>query len=102
MGPGLVNHTLAVSFSGRYKTGLKTAIIFEYGHVVNHRKQRNPDFVNPVSLGIEFGTAGHCFQLFVSSSQSILDQYLYTNSSIPYTDAEFLLGFNIKRNFWRK
>lgn len=100
--PGLVNHTLAASFSGRFKTGLSTSIIFEYGHTINHRKQRNNDFVNPASIGIEFGTAGHCFQLFVSSTQSILDQHIYTNSSIPYADAEFLLGFNIKRNFWRK
>jgi hypothetical protein len=100
--PGQVNHTIAVSFSGRLKTGLKTSIIFEYGHVVNHRKYRDPNFVNPASLGIEFGTAGHAFQLFISSTQSILDQQIYTNSSIPYADAQFLLGFNIKRNFWRK
>jgi hypothetical protein len=100
--PGQVNHTLAVSFSGRYKMGLNSAVIFEYGHVINHREQRAKDFVNPGSIGVEFGSAGHCFQIFVSSTQSILDQNVFTNSSIPYADAEFLLGFNIKRNFWRK
>lgn len=100
--PGQVNHTLAASFSGRYKIGLNSAVIFEYGHVINHRKQRAQDFVNPASIGVEFGSAGHCFQIFISSTQSILDQNVFTNSSIPYADAEFLLGFNIKRNFWRK
>jgi len=100
--PGQVNHTLAANFSGRYKIGLNSAIIFEYGHVINHRKQRGEDFVNPGAIGVEFGTSGHCFQIFISSTQSILDQYIYTNSSIPYSDAEFLIGFNIKRNFWRR
>jgi len=100
--PGQVNHTLAVSFSGRYKIGLNSAIIFEYGHVINHRKQRGENFVNPLSIGVEFGTVGHCFQIYLSSTQRILDQHMYTNSSIPYADAEFLIGFNIKRNFWRK
>ena len=100
--PGEVNHTIAASFSGRIKTGLRTAIIFEYGHVINHRKTRHNDFVNPASLGLEIGSAGHAFQLFVSSTQNILEQNIFTNSSIPYADAQFLFGFNIKRNFWRK
>lgn len=94
--PGQVNHIFAATFSGRYKIGLNYAIFFEYGHVINHRNQRSSDFVNPTSIGIKFGTAGHCFQLFVSSTKSILDQYIYTNSSIPYADAEFLIGFNIE------
>lgn len=97
--PGRDNHTLALSFSGRVKTGLTGAVVFEYAHVFNNR---SPGFVNPASIGYEVGTAAHVFQFYLTSSQYILDQRIYTNSSYPYGDAEFLLGFSIKRNFWRR
>lgn len=99
--PGQLNHTVALSFSGRMKIGLKSSVVFEYGYVFNS-KYIADDFVHPASIGYEVGTAGHAFQIFISSTQSILDQQIYTNSSIPYGDGEFLLGFSIKRNFWRK
>lgn len=99
VGPDKDNHTLALSFSGRFKTGLKSSILFEYAHVVNNRTD---DFVNPASLAYEIGTSGHAFSFFITSTQSILEQRIYTNSSYAYGDAEFILGFSIKRNFWRK
>jgi len=99
VGPDLENHTMALSFSGRFKTGLNSSILFEYGHVLNIRTN---GFVNPASLAYEIGTSGHAFSFFITSSQSILEQRIYTNSSYDYGNAEFILGFSIKRNFWRK
>lgn len=96
---GRDNYTGALSLSGRFKAGLSTSILFEYAHVFNNRTE---GFVNPASLGVEFATPGHIFQFYVTSSQYILDQRIYTNSSINYANAEFLLGFSIKRNFWSK
>lgn len=97
--PGRDNLTVALSFSSRFKTGLKSSILFEYGHVFNNR---TAGFINPASLGFEIGTAGHVFQLYITSTQDILDQRIYTNSSYNYGDAEFVLGFSIKRNMWRR
>ena len=97
---GRENHTIAVPVSGRYRFGLlNTSLIFEYASVLNNKSD---DFVNPISLGVEFGTAGHVFQLIVSSSNHILEKNLYTRPAGDYTDGEFSLGFNIKRTFWSK
>ena len=97
---GRENYTIAVPVSGRYRMGLlNTSVIFEYAPVLNNTPE---DFLNPISVGVEFGTAGHVFQLIVSSSNYILEKNLYTRPSGDYTDGEFSLGFNIKRTFWSK
>lgn len=97
---GRENHTIALPVSGRYRFGLlNTSLIFEYAPVLTNKTN---DFVNPISLGVEFGTAGHVFQLMVSSSNHILEKNLYTRPAGDYTDGEFSLGFNIKRTFWSK
>ena len=97
---GRDNYTMALPISGRYRFGmLNTSFIFEYTPVLYNTPD---DFINPLSIGVEFGTAGHVFQLTVSSSNFILEKNLYTRPSGDYTEGEFSLGFNIKRTFWSK
>lgn len=93
------NFTFVLSLGGRYKTGLSSAIIAEYAHVFNNRGDK---FYNPFSLGVEFGTLGHTFQVFISNATKILESQLYTSSAVHLANGEFLLGFNLKRTFWRK
>lgn len=93
------NFTLVLSGGCRYKLGLSSALIFEYGYVFNNRGSK---FYDPVSLGVEFGTVGHTFQLFVSSNPKILESHIYTTSSVNIADGEFLIGFNMQRSAWRK
>ncbi len=97
--PGKENYTVAIPVSGRLKIGMNSSVIFEYAHALNNRSD---DYVDPISLGVEFGTVGHTFQFVISSSQSFLEQNLYTQDSYDYNEGSFLLGFNIKRTFWRK
>ncbi len=97
---GRENYTFALPVSGRFRFGfLNTSLIFEYAPVFNNKPE---DYVNPLSLGVEFGTSGHVFQLIVGSSNFILEKNLYTRSSGDYRDGEFSLGFNIRRTFWSK
>jgi hypothetical protein len=93
------NFTLVLSGGGRYKIGLNSAIIAEYAYVFNNR---GDDFHNPFSAGVEFGTAGHTFQVFISSASKILESHIYTTSAVNMSEGEFLIGFNLKRVFWRK
>jgi hypothetical protein len=97
--PGKENHTLALTASGRFKTGINSSLIFEYGHAMNNRSST---YVDPISIGYEVGTVGHTFQLVLSSSNQFLEQKIYTENSYDYTDSYIILGFNIKRTFWRK
>lgn len=96
---GKENHTVVLSASGRFKTGMKSAIIFEYAHALNNR---STDYVDPISIGVEWATVGHTFQFLISSTQDLIEQDIYTQDSYDYTEGYFLLGFNIKRTFWRK
>jgi len=93
------NYTIAIPVSGRLKFSLRGSVLFEYAYVVNNGFENN---LNPLSIGVEFGTSGHSFQFFATTSSNMLEQHIYTNSSSDYDEGNFMLGFNIKRSFWRK
>ena len=57
-------------------------------------------FEHPLSLGFEFGTAGHVFQVFITNNQSLRESNLYTTNVYDISKSEFLLGFNIRRVWW--
>ena len=91
------NLTIAASLGGRYKTGITSSILFEIGTKFNNQED---NYRPPISLAYEMGTAGHAFQLVISSTNQIIDQNVYTTLPLDYTDGKFLIGFNIKRTFW--
>lgn len=97
---GRDNYTVALPISGRFRFGmLSSSIIFEYAPVLYNTTDK---FMDPLSIGVEFGTAGHVFQLMLSSTNYILEKNIYTRPSADYTKGEFSLGFNIKRTFWSR
>ena len=49
------------------------------------------------SLGFEFGTSGHAFQLFVSNYKGIVPQENYMWNTNDFFGGDFLIGFNITR-----
>ncbi|NNK73680.1 MAG: hypothetical protein HKO94_10860 [Flavobacteriaceae bacterium] len=90
------NLLFGATLGGRIKTGITSSIIFEYTAKFNNRAD---DFVNPIAVGYEIGTAGHAFQMFIASSNQILPQNLYYSTPLDYANGEILIGFNIKRTF---
>lgn len=96
---GYDNFVAAASFGGRLKTGINKHIIFEFSTKFNNRIG---GFKDPISIGYEIGTTGHSFQMFVSNTNQIMEQNLYFSQPLDYSRGKFLLGFNIKRTFWRK
>ena len=97
--PGKENHTIALPISGRVRIGLRTFIVFEYAYVFNNR---TAGFRDPLSIGVEISTAGHAFQVMLTSTDNLLDQDIYPNSSYDYAKGEFVIGFNITRKFFVK
>jgi hypothetical protein len=93
------NFYMVLSTSARLGLGFNSAVVAEYAHVFNNRSD---GFKNPFSLGFEFGTANHVFQVFVSNSNKILETQLYTGPAGDLLLGEFLIGFNLQKNFWRK
>ena len=94
------HHTFVLPFSGKYQYSFGSAILFEYAYKLNNTSENKLD--NPFSLGFEFGTAGHVFQVFMSNSYYIRETNIYTEEPYNFYDKpnEFVLGFNIRRVWW--
>lgn len=107
---GMQNDRWALSLGGRYKITPNTAILFDYsqpltqfdmsskpnseGELIKETRYTN----HPgLSLGFEFGTSGHAFQLFISNYSGIVPQENYMWNKNDFFNGEILLGFNITR-----
>jgi hypothetical protein len=55
---------------------------------------------NPgISLGAEFATSGHAFQIFLTNFNGILPQQNYMKNTNDFFDKGLLIGFNITRKY---
>ena len=92
--------TFVLPFSGRFQYSFGSAILFEYAYKLNNRSESALD--NPFSIGFEFGTAGHVFQVFMSNSYYLREANIYTLEPYDFYQKphEFVLGFNIRRVWW--
>jgi len=99
------NDVVAISAGGRYKISDQTAIMVDYSHpFVHHLNDAEFDDIDPkpgFSLGVEFSTSGHAFQLFISSNKGIVPQenYRYNQNDFFKGGTDILIGFNITRNY---
>ncbi len=92
------NFIFGATLGGRLKTGITSSLIFEFTTKFNNRIN---DFTDPLAIGYEIGTAGHAFQMFIASTNQIIPQNIYFSDPLDYTDGKLLIGFNIKRTFWK-
>ena len=94
------HHTIVLPISGRYQYSFGGAFLFEYAYKLNNTSVSSLD--NPFSLGLEFGTAGHVFQVFMSNSPYVRESNIYTLEPVSFYDRPnaFVLGFNIRRVWW--
>lgn len=93
------NHTFVLPISGKFSYSYRSSILFEYGLKINNYSSTRID--NPFSLGLEFGTAGHVFQVFATNSYYIRESNVYTREAYDiYDNPLFSLGFNIRRVWW--
>ncbi len=91
--------TWALPVSAAYRLTRGTTLLFEYTRKLNNRIDYRD---HPFSLGFEFGTASHVFQLFVATTSFLREANLYTRPSYDFLDSEFIFGFNIRRTWWFK
>lgn len=100
-----INDIYSIGIGGRYKFTERIALTLEYFRQLNGYLAKTngvadyaPDFL---SLGVEFDTGGHIFQLFVSNSQYVTSPTMFTNSnnSTPFYKGNVSIGFNLNRAF---
>jgi len=99
---------VAVAFGGRYKISDQTSVMVDYSQPITEFYSENPP--PGISLGVEFSTSAHTFQLFMTNYQGIVPQknYMFNQNNgfgagefKPFGKGggEFLIGFNITRNY---
>ena len=86
---------IAFSAGGRLKISPQTAILADYSQPITKFLKDNP---HPgISVGVEFATSAHAFQLFVTNYQGIVPQKNYMFNQNDYFKGDVLIGFNITR-----
>jgi Membrane bound beta barrel domain (DUF5777) len=97
------NDRIAVAIGGRYKISSNTSIMFDYSQPITQwddPDRPDVDFNLPgISLGVEFGTSGHAFQLFITNYNGIVPQKNYMFNQNDFFKGDFLIGFNITRKY---
>ncbi|MBT8235143.1 MAG: hypothetical protein HKP42_08285 [Maribacter sp.] len=89
------NDMVAIAFGGRYKISSQTAVMFDYSQPITEFLQDNP---HPgLSIGFEFATSAHAFQIYMSNYNGIVPQKNYMFNDNDFFEGDFLIGFTITR-----
>jgi hypothetical protein len=91
------NDLIAIAFGGRFKVSPQTALIFDYTQPITTYSQDDPK--PGLSVGMEFSTSGHSFQLFATNYNGIVPQKNIMFNTNDFFKGDFLIGFNITRNY---
>ncbi|MGV6845034.1 MAG: DUF5777 family beta-barrel protein [Lutibacter sp.] len=95
--PTAKNDMVSISYGGRYKLSPQTAFIADISQPVTKFYTGNP---HPgISLGFEFATSGHVFQLFATNYNGIVQQKNYMFNNNDFFNGDFMIGFNITRKY---
>ena len=99
---GMKNDMFSIALGGRYKVSPQTAVLIDYSQPLTSFDD-NLDPPAGISLGVEFATSSHAFQIFVTNLWGILPQenYMFNNkgNGLNGTSGQYLLGFHITRNY---
>ncbi len=89
------NTKYALGIGGRIKLSKRTSINPEYFYNLNFR-----DFYNDhLSLGFDFETGGHIFQLYFGNSRAISTPQFIGETNGNWLDGDIRFGFSIHRFF---
>jgi hypothetical protein len=93
------NGFFSMGIGGRIKLTKRLSITGDYFYNTSAFYQKNSNFFNPLSLGIEIETGGHVFSLFYTNASGLVE-----NNYIPYTTdswakGQVKFGFCISRTF---
>ena len=87
---------LTLGFATRYIITGQVSVLAEFIPVIGTRSDGSE---NAFSLGVDLEAGGHVFQMFLTSTQWIVPQYVASKSRDNFFDGDFGFGFNIHRVF---
>lgn len=100
---GFKNDMFSIALGGRYKISSQTALMFDYSLPLSKFHDNEAEGAKfdhaGLSLGAEFATSAHAFQIFVTNWNGIVPQRNYMKSTNVFATDGILIGFNITRNY---
>jgi opacity protein-like surface antigen len=91
------NDVFALGAGGRYKITNRMSVNVEYFYLLPG--ETADQFENSFSVGVDIETGGHVFQLYLTNSQGMVEEYFITNTTGNWFDGDIHFGFNINRTF---
>jgi len=91
------NDLFMLGTTGRIKLTQRHALTFEYFYQLNRVSSLNT--VNSVSVGIDIETGGHVFQLHLTNSTGMAENFIYHQTTERWLDGGIHFGFNVQRIF---
>lgn len=86
----------SVGVGSSFRLSKRFAFTAEYYPVFGDRMEGRK---NAFSLGLNIQTGGHVFQLFFTSTEWHLEQYILANNDNQFWAGDFRFGFNVNRIF---
>ncbi len=95
--PNDKNDVFAVGFGARYLITRSVSLNLEYFQPTTKREDGEL-YTGSLAFGIDIETGGHVFQVTLSNSTGMIEQFYLSNNTGQWWDKEIRLGFNINRN----
>jgi hypothetical protein len=90
------NTHYAIGFGLRLLLNSRVDLLLEYVAVVG---PRSDGMRNAAAAALDIETGGHVFQVFVKTSQWLLEQYVVARNPERFMDGDLRFGFNVNRVF---
>lgn len=91
------NDIYAAGVGARYKLSKRVALVVDYFYVVNGPDK--PLNYNPLSVGFDFETGGHVFQLHFTNASGMNERAFITETTSSWSKGDIHFGFNLSRVF---
>jgi len=95
--PGDRNDIYALGIGGRFKYSPRSAFVVDYFPILN--RGGGFDIKNSLSMGFDFETGGHVFQLHFSNTTGMNERAFITDTHDSWGKGEIRFGFNLSRVF---
>jgi hypothetical protein len=90
------NDLFAIEFGGRVKVTSSMSILLDANQPITSQEIAPK---SGFSIGTEFSTVGHAFQIFVSNYRGIVNQKSNMFNQYEFFEGDFAIGFNISRTW---
>ena len=90
------NDLFAIEFGGRAKVTSTMSILLDVNQPITSQESIPK---SGFSVGTEFSTVGHTFQIFISNYRGIVNQQSNMFNQYEFFEGDFAIGFNISRTW---